>query len=114
MNKNIEKESQDLINSFNEVTGDDVNHAMVVISTDVNQKGTVLVHCAGTASAMMGVQVTAIAQNFDYLLKQGAIEKPNLLMIEVITELTRHMDESISKFRDQKTKPEPYQAAGTH
>ena len=103
MNKNIEKESQDLINSFNEVTGD-----------DVNQKGTVLVHCAGTASAMMGMQATAIAQNFDYLLKQGAIEKPNLLMIKIITELTRHMDESISKFRDQKTKPEPYQAAGTH
>ena len=114
MSKNIEKETEELIHSFNEVTGDDENQAMVVISTNVKQEERLLIHCAGTASMMMSIQATAIAQNFDYLLNQGAIEKPALLMMHLITDLTRHMDESISKFRDQKAKPEPHQAAGTH
>lgn len=116
MNKNIEKESQSLIDNFNEVTGDDKAQAMVVISTLTDDSDRLSILCAGTASMMMSIQAAALAQNFNYLVKNGAIEKPMLLMMDIITDLTRQMDESIQQAREKNSNPNPnlHQAAGKH
>lgn len=113
MDKNIAKESQSLIDNFNEVTGDDRAQAMVVISTLTDDSDRLSILCAGTASMMMSIQASALAQNFDYLIKDGSIENPHLFMIEIITDLTREMDKSISQAH-QQARPATYQAAGTH
>lgn len=114
MDKNIEKESQSLIDNFNEVTGDDRAQAMVVISTLTDDSDRLSILCAGTASMMMSIQASALAQNFDYLVKDGSIEKPMLLMMELITNLTRQMDNSIQQAREQGQDINLHQVAGKH
>lgn len=110
----IATKSEELINTFNDITGDDKAQAMVVISTLENDSNALSVLCAGTASMMMSIQATALAQNFDHLVKEGSIEKPMLLMMNLITDLTRLMDQSITQARSEKAHPECHQAAGTH
>lgn len=114
MDKNIAKESQGLIDDFNEVTGDDKAQAMVIVSTLTDDSDRLSILCAGTASMMMSIQASALAQNFDYLVKDGSIEKPMLLMMELITDLTRQMDNSIQQAREQSQNINLHHVAGTH
>ena len=114
MDKNIEKESQSLIDNFNEVTGNDRAQAMVIISTLTDDSDRVSILSAGTASMMMNIQASALAQSFDYLVREGAIEKPMLLMMELVTNLTREMDSSVQQAREQSRNINLHHVAGKH
>ncbi|WP_201595400.1 hypothetical protein [Psychrobacter vallis] len=90
MGINIKNESQQLINNFNEVTSDDKNKAMVVISTDVDS-GQLLLACAGTGSMILDVQASALVQSFSYLVRNGTLKQPYLAVVELLAELNKNL-----------------------
>lgn len=95
MEINIKNESQQLINNFNEVTGDDKTKAMVVMSTGVKEHDPKLIlACAGTASMLLNIQAAAMVETFTHLVKSGRIKHPHISVVELMSNLNSDLMEA--------------------
>lgn len=93
MGINIKNESQQLINNFNEVTGDDKGKAMVVMSTSTNQDddNRLLLACTGTGSMILNIQATSIVESFKHMMQNGTIKNPTEAAGELVSTLSKEI-----------------------
>lgn len=95
MEINIKNESQQLINNFNEMTGDDKTKAMVVMSTGVKEHDPKLIlACAGTASMLLNIQAAAMVETFTHLVRNSTIKQPHISVVELLSNLNNDLMEA--------------------
>lgn len=95
MEINIKNETQQLINNFNEVTGDDKTKAMVVMSTGTEEHDPKLIlACAGTASMLLNIQAAAMVETFTHLVISGTIKQPHISVVELLSNLNSDLMEA--------------------
>lgn len=93
MGINIKNESQQLINNFNEVNGDDKTKAMVVMSTNLEaeHEGDLLLSCSGTGSKLLNIQLTSLVKTFSHLIENGSIKNPQIEIVKLLASLNESL-----------------------
>lgn len=92
MEINIKNESQQLINNFRELTGEDKTTAIAVMSTGTEEEGEGLfLACSGVGSMLLEMQAAAIVITFEHLVQNGSFKEPQISAVEFLSNINKSL-----------------------
>lgn len=92
MEINIKNESQQLINNFREVTGEDKTTAMVIMSTGAEEGNEgLLLACSGVGAVLLDIQAAALIKTFEHLVQNGSFKEPQISAVKLLSSLNNNL-----------------------